>query len=200
MLTRYNDGKIHLLPEDLMTQDLRVQKTQATIRHAFWALLATRPLTKITVSDLIAEAGVGKATFYHHYVDKFDLARQLCQACEAPLLQECATRIASQQLKALWAPLPRTVLQNAAHLRLATAIRTPEFNGQMALIQQLAALFQQALDAHDSTCWQASGVALELATLYEHILMVNLLNDPKHPPIVTMAALQQAGTVLFAKA
>lgn len=134
-----------------MTQDLRVKKTQAAIHHAFWKLLATRPLPKISVADLIAEAQIGKATFYHHYVDKFDLARQLCQQTQAPLIQECAKRIASHQLHRLFLPLPDAILQDASHIRLLDTIQTPEFNGQTHLIEALTTSFQRSLLARDPT-------------------------------------------------
>ncbi|QFQ90398.1 TetR family transcriptional regulator [Lacticaseibacillus manihotivorans] len=181
--------------EALMTQDLRVKKTQAAIHHAFWKLLATRPLPKISVADLIAEAQIGKATFYHHYVDKFDLARQLCQQTQAPLIQECAKRIASHQLHRLFLPLPDAILQDASHIRLLDTIQTPEFNGQTHLIEALTTSFQRSLLARDPTFSQPQAVSLELATLYQHVVIIDLLSAP----MTQMLALQQAIPVLFAK-
>lgn len=178
-----------------MTQDLRVKKTQAAIQHAFWKLLATCPLSKISVADLIAEAQIGKATFYHHYVDKFDLARQLCQQTQAPLIKECAQRIASRQLHRLFLPLPDAILQTASQLRLLDTIQTPEFNGQTHLIAALSTEFQQNLLARDPNFSQSQAVSLELATLYQHVVIVDLLSAPT----TQMRALQQAIPVLFFK-
>lgn len=178
-----------------MTQDLRVKKTQAAIHHAFWKLLATRPLSKISVADLIAEAQIGKATFYHHYVDIFDLARQLCQQTQAPLIQECAQRIASRQLHDLFLPMPDAILQAAPQLRLLDTIQTPEFNGQTLLIEALRTAFQQSLLARDPNFSQSQAVSLELATLYQHVVIVDLITAPR----AQMLALQQAIPMLFSK-
>ncbi len=53
--------------------DLRVIKTRASIERAFFTLLSRKPLNKITVSDLAAEARINKGTFYLHYRDLSDL-------------------------------------------------------------------------------------------------------------------------------
>lgn len=57
-------------------QDLRVKKTKRAIRQAFEHLLMTRPLPKITVTELAKEAEINKATFYLHYTDIYDLYTQ----------------------------------------------------------------------------------------------------------------------------
>lgn len=57
-------------------QDLRVKKTKRAIRQAFERLLMTRPLSKITVTELAKEAEINKATFYLHYTDIYDLYTQ----------------------------------------------------------------------------------------------------------------------------
>jgi len=47
--------------------DLRVIRTQRSIREAFIRLMAVTPYHKITVSALSAEAGINRRTFYLHY-------------------------------------------------------------------------------------------------------------------------------------
>lgn len=57
-------------------QDLRVRRTRRAIKQAFERLLKTRPLSKITVTDLAKEAEINKGTFYCHYKDIYDLYSQ----------------------------------------------------------------------------------------------------------------------------
>ena len=62
-------------------QDLRVIKTRERIENAMLALLRTRPLEKITVTELARVAMVNKGTFYLHYLDIHDLYRQIFLKC-----------------------------------------------------------------------------------------------------------------------
>ena len=57
-------------------QDLRVIKTRERIEDALLQLLETKPLEKITVTELARVAMINKGTFYLHYLDIFDLYRQ----------------------------------------------------------------------------------------------------------------------------
>jgi AcrR family transcriptional regulator len=51
-------------------RDARQVKTDRALRAALLALVQTRPLDEITVRDIVAEAGVGYATFFRHYHSK----------------------------------------------------------------------------------------------------------------------------------
>lgn len=51
----------------LNKNDLRVQKTVAGIRQALFELLATKPLEKITITELAQRAQIQRKTFYLHY-------------------------------------------------------------------------------------------------------------------------------------
>ena len=53
--------------------DLRVIKTRESIEQAFLALLAKKPLGKISIVELAREARINKGTFYLHFTDIFDL-------------------------------------------------------------------------------------------------------------------------------
>ncbi|MDD6864570.1 MAG: TetR/AcrR family transcriptional regulator [Lactobacillus sp.] len=39
--------------------------------------MAEKDFEKITIKDICTQAMIGKSTFYYHYEDKYDLARQL---------------------------------------------------------------------------------------------------------------------------
>lgn len=54
-------------------QDLRVIRTKASIKKAMFDLLNEKPFEKITVRDIAKSAMINRATFYLHYLDKYDL-------------------------------------------------------------------------------------------------------------------------------
>lgn len=59
------------------SDDLRVKKTKKLIREAFAKLLCEKCFRKLTVSELVKEAGIGRKTFYLHYQSMEDLAISL---------------------------------------------------------------------------------------------------------------------------
>ncbi|SHG83955.1 TetR/AcrR family transcriptional regulator [Ornithinibacillus halophilus] len=52
-----------------MKQDLRVIKTQESLRHALLILIKEKPLDSITVAELCRLANINRGTFYLHYKD-----------------------------------------------------------------------------------------------------------------------------------
>ena len=59
--------------------DRRVRRTRAQLRQALTALLGEKDLKDITVRELTELADVNRGTFYSHYQDVFDMARQVEQ-------------------------------------------------------------------------------------------------------------------------
>lgn len=57
--------------------DLRVRRTRKIVRAAFVELLLEEGFESMTVQKLAERAMINRATFYRHYVDKFDLAQQI---------------------------------------------------------------------------------------------------------------------------
>ena len=57
--------------------DLRVKKTEGSIRQAFLDLRRQKPLEKITVKELCQRAEIHKSTFYSHYEDLYALSDAL---------------------------------------------------------------------------------------------------------------------------
>ena len=49
------------------------ERTRLTILHAFDRLVERVGFSKITVSMLVKEAGVSRATFYRYFTDKYDV-------------------------------------------------------------------------------------------------------------------------------
>ena len=66
--------------------DIRLIKTEKALDNAMTALLSRRNFQKITASEICAEALVSRASFYAHYMDKYDF------------LQSWIPRVLSQKL------------------------------------------------------------------------------------------------------
>lgn len=54
-------------------EDLRVRKTKRSIKQTLDTLLQTKPLEKISVTEIARNAEINKGTFYLHYNDIYDL-------------------------------------------------------------------------------------------------------------------------------
>ncbi len=65
--------------------DRRQRKTKNAIFAAFCRLLSHREYARVTVGDIIAEADVGRATFYAHFETKDGLLLALCEELFAHL-------------------------------------------------------------------------------------------------------------------
>ena len=55
-----------------MEQDLRVEKTIASLTDAFLSLIKERPLEKITVTEICSRARLSRVTYYNYYLDIYD--------------------------------------------------------------------------------------------------------------------------------
>ena len=62
-------------------EDRRYKRTEAMLRDALMTLLTEKPINKITVTDLVKKADVGRGTFYLHYTDIDDMIGHLHDAC-----------------------------------------------------------------------------------------------------------------------
>lgn len=56
-------------------KDLRSTKTERALNTAMFSLLEKRNFGEITVSDICEEALISRATFYAHYIDKYDFLK-----------------------------------------------------------------------------------------------------------------------------
>ena len=54
------------------------QLTKRALEQSLKNLLAYKPLTKITVSDIADDCGINRMTFYYHFKDIYDLVEWSC--------------------------------------------------------------------------------------------------------------------------
>lgn len=59
------------------TLDRRSRRTRSMLQNALLQLLESKPLNKITVTELTALADVNRATFYAHYTDIYEMFDEL---------------------------------------------------------------------------------------------------------------------------
>jgi AcrR family transcriptional regulator len=60
------------------TVDLRIKRTQKSIKNAFYELIEEKGFDHISVKDITERAMISRNTFYLHYNDKFDLLNKVC--------------------------------------------------------------------------------------------------------------------------
>ncbi|WP_106498401.1 TetR/AcrR family transcriptional regulator [Lentibacillus sp. Marseille-P4043] len=58
-----------------MKKDLRIIKTQESLRHALLTLLKSKPLESITIAELCRMAKINRGTFYLHYKDVHEVLK-----------------------------------------------------------------------------------------------------------------------------
>lgn len=56
--------------------DRRILKTRSVIKKSLTSLMKEKPFDKITIKDITDKANINRATFYLHYMDKYDLLEQ----------------------------------------------------------------------------------------------------------------------------
>lgn len=71
------------MPSNMRRADLRITKTARALSSALFTLLQGRNFGKITVSDICEEALISRATFYAHFIDKYDFLERWL-ACFVP--------------------------------------------------------------------------------------------------------------------
>ena len=70
----------------------RSKQTKHLLAQSLQELLATMPLEKISVNDIVEQAGVGRNTFYYHFEDKYHMLRWMFQQEMQPALDAACTQ------------------------------------------------------------------------------------------------------------
>jgi AcrR family transcriptional regulator len=85
-LIKHKSVSVSHVRDDRERKDERVVRSRKRIDAAFVELLHRRAYGNIRVSDIAKKAGVGRATFYAHYLSKDDLLRSQFGRIVAPML------------------------------------------------------------------------------------------------------------------
>ena len=117
----------------------RSNQTKQLLAQSLQELMATTPLEKISVNDIVDHANVGRNTFYYHFEDKYDLVNWYFQSGITRFLVELS---AYSNWNALLAALEAYFLENKVFYCNALA-----YNGQNSLQQYmfdyLRSIFEQ---------------------------------------------------------
>ena len=117
----------------------RSNQTKHLLAESLQELMATTPLEKISVNDIVDHAGVGRNTFYYHFEDKYDLVNWYFQSGITQFLVE---RGAYASWDSLLAAIKDYFLENKVFYCNALA-----YNGQNSLQQYmfdyLRSIFEQ---------------------------------------------------------
>lgn len=70
--------------------DKRVRRTKRLIREALIALMTTKPVEKVTTTELCAEADINRNTFYAHYSSPEDVLAEI----EEQLIEDITALVA----------------------------------------------------------------------------------------------------------
>jgi AcrR family transcriptional regulator len=71
-------------------EDLRVQRSRASIQRALFELTVEKGYASVTVRDIALRARVNRSTFYRHYLDKDDLLDQYLDQLQGHVAEAAA--------------------------------------------------------------------------------------------------------------
>jgi AcrR family transcriptional regulator len=106
--------------------DPRVKRTRALIESAFLSLMAEKSFNTITVQEITDRAEINRATFYAHFMDKYDLFEHIIKRSFRAELDKrtlSACHYSEGNLKALLMTVCDFVTQRIATCRT----RDPQF-------------------------------------------------------------------------
>lgn len=111
-----------------MRLDARIARSRASLRSALLALLETAPFDQITIRQISARAGIGYATYFRHYPDKWALLNDLAADVISELLRRTLPIIFADDTRAACLALCHFVVERRA---LWTALLTGGAAGVM---------------------------------------------------------------------
>lgn len=117
--------------------DARILRTRGAIFRAFTHLVFERRYDEIRTADLIAEAGIGRSTFYEHFQGKDDVLLAAIEPILLPLANAASGRVGHAAL--------RMMLEHLWGRRAVTRIILDSAAGPK-LRQQLAAMIEARLE------------------------------------------------------
>lgn len=138
----------------------RVRYTKMVLRQSLLQLMETRPINKITVTDICALADINRGTFYAYYADPYDLLSQIEQELYEAIRQSLEKSLHEKTTSTLLADIFVAIAENGDLCKILFS----EF-GDKAFIRKIVYI------AHDRSIaeWQAlarDAPASQLEALY----------------------------------
>ena len=89
-------------------------RTRKKLADALLSVLADIPFDKLTVMDICTAAGLPRATFYNHFLDKYDLLKYMFKTTAATIMPDSLPDIIAERdcLKAVTDTLLRYIEDN----------------------------------------------------------------------------------------
>ena len=116
----------------------RSNQTKQLLAQSLQELMATAPLEKISVNDIVDHANVGRNTFYYHFEDKYDLVNWYFQSGITRFLVELS---AYSSWNALLAALETYFQENKVFY--CNALPTRQNSLQQYMFDYLRSIFEQ---------------------------------------------------------
>lgn len=123
-----------------MGTDKRVRYTKMFLKESLIKLMQEKPISRITIKELCAEAEINRATFYAHYRDQYDLLEQTEQAL-IDEVQHCVDTLVEDpnesRLKQVTLEIVRLIEANLACVRVLWGE-----NGDMKFQENMTQIFR----------------------------------------------------------
>lgn len=71
-----------------MTQTFKTDATKKMLARSLKKFMAVKPLSKISIREIVVDCGVNRQTFYYHFQDIYDLVEWMFRQEAVTLLQE----------------------------------------------------------------------------------------------------------------
>ncbi|MBL3644053.1 TetR/AcrR family transcriptional regulator [Bacillus sp. RHFB] len=120
--------------------DPRILRTRQLIMDAFIELSMKKEFKDITIKDITSVATVNRATFYSHFIDKYDLLEKvLSESIMREVIQEVSTHdvINEETIKAIFLSI----------IKFQTSISNQCRRSYEAFTPQIETIFKQELQA-----------------------------------------------------
>lgn len=147
--------------------DRRVERTQELLLNALVSLLMERGYEKLTIQNLLDQAGIGRATFYAHFQSKEDLLSRSIARLQADLTGQWKSAATTKENppERLGFTLPFfRHLESHRRIYHTTIGRESEWTVELHMQRMLRELVREDLCRHHKG--QASAAALDLAVRY----------------------------------
>ena len=126
-----------------MAQSTQFTRTDKAIQSALIMLLKEKPFERITVQDILDETPVTRATFYHHYRDKYEIAERM-QEEFMDAQKKVRQELPSARPSRFPAIIHASLVRNREQMEALLHIRTEKVDLKGALARELEEQYLQS--------------------------------------------------------